>query len=469
MEVSMKKFIDRTEELSTLEKQYHHKGSSFVVIYGRRRVGKTALITKFIADKPSVFFLATEENERNNRNSLKNAVALFTNNALLNAVSIDNWDILFSEFVKKQTDTKKVFVIDEFQYLCKANRSFSSILQRIWETILKDEEIMLILCGSHMSMMESETLNYSSPLYGRRTAQILLRQIPFRYYREFYPNRSETELCLFYSVTGGIPKYIEQFESYSDIYEAIRENILDRNSFLYDEPNFLLRNELGEVGTYYSLIKTIAAGHRKLSKIAENMEEKQSNISAYLQTLISLDIVEREVPITEEHPNKSKKGLYRIKDNYILFWFKFIYPNISLIESGHANAVLEQIRQNLIVNHTAHIYEDICQEKLRTLNGSKLLGGLYNQIGRWWDNKNEIDIVAFNTLGNEILFGECKFRQKKMDINVLLELEEKACTVPWKQKERKERYILFSNSGYTENLIELAQKRDDVILMYADL
>lgn len=461
----MEKFIDRIDELYTLEREYKHFGSSFVVIYGRRRVGKTALITKFISDKPSVFFLATEESENSNRKMFKERIADFTDNALLKNVSVDNWDILFSEFVKKNTNVKKVLVIDEFQYLCKANRSFSSILQRIWETILKNESIMLILCGSHMSMMESETLNYSSPLYGRRTAQILLRQIPFRFYHEFYPDRNEAELCQFYSITGGVPKYIEQFESYSDIYEAIKENILDRNSFLYNEPDFLLRNELGEVGTYYSIIKTIAAGHRKLSKIAENMEEKQSSISAYLQTLIHLDIVEREVPVTEERPDKSKKGLYRIKDNYILFWFKYIYPNISLIESGQKDAVLAQIRQNLIVNHVSHIYENICLEKLRTINGSEQLGFLYNEAGRWWDNKNEIDIVALNSIGNEILFGECKYRQKKMDADVLASLMEKASHVPWQRNNRVEKYVLFSISGYTDELISVAKERGDVILM----
>lgn len=464
-ENSMEHFIDRIDELATLEREYQHTHSSLVVIYGRRRVGKTALITKFISDKPNVFFLASEESETSNRKIFKDKIADFTNNALLKNVNVDNWDILFSEFVKHIPGTKKILVIDEFQYLCKANRSFSSILQRIWETELKGKNIMLILCGSHMSMMESETLNYSSPLYGRRTAQILLRQIPFRFYSEFYPNRSEEELCLFYSVTGGVPKYMEQFTAYTDIYTAIKENILDRNSFLYDEPNFLLRNELGEVGTYYSIIKTIATGHRKLSKIAESMEEKQSNLSAYLQTLINLDILEREVPITENNPDKSKKGLYRIKDNYILFWFKFIYPNISLIESGHADAVLEQIRQNFIVNHAAHIYEDICQEKLRTINGSEKLGFLYNQIGRWWDNNHEIDLVALNSTGKEILFGECKFRQQKMDVDVLEQLIAKTAYVSWNRDDRIEKFVLFSISGYSDKLIALANARGDVILV----
>lgn len=461
----MKKFVDRIDELKTLEKEYRRKGASFVVLYGRRRVGKTALISEFMKDKDAMFFLASEENENSNRREFKNQVAAYTGNELLKESNVSQWDILFSEFVKKKSAGKKILVIDEFQYLCKANKAFSSMLQRIWELYLKEEDIMLILCGSHMSMMESETLNYSSPLYGRRTAQILLKQIPFRYYREFYPNRSEEELCEFYSVTGGVPKYIELFEEYGDIYEAIEENILDRNSFLYDEPNFLLRNELGEVGTYFSIIKSIAAGNRKLSKIAENMEEKQSSISAYLQTLINLDIIEREVPVTEENPGKSKKGLYKIKDNYILFWFRFVYPNIGLIESGQKEAVMNQIRQNFVVNHAAHIYEDICIEKFQQINGTERLSVLYNKVGRWWDAQNEIDLVALNAEENEILFGECKYRNKKMDIDVLDELEKKAKTVPWKKTERNEKYMLFSVSGYTEKLKTVAEEREDIILI----
>lgn len=461
----MKKFIDRIDELKTLEKEYRRKGASFVVLYGRRRVGKTALISEFIKDKDTMFFLASEENENSNRRAFKEQMAAYTGNELLKESAVSQWDILFAEFVKKKSDGKKILVIDEFQYLCKANKAFSSILQRIWELSLKEEDIMLLLCGSHMSMMESETLNYSSPLYGRRTAQILLKQIPFRYYREFYPGRSEEELCEFYSVTGGVPKYIELFEEYGDIYEAIEENILDRNSFLYDEPNFLLRNELGEVGTYFSIIKSIAAGNRKLSKIAENIEEKQSSISAYLQTLINLDIIEREVPVTEENPGKSKKGLYKIKDNYILFWFRFVYPNISLIESGQKEAVMNQIRQNFIINHAAHIYEDICIEKFQQINGTERLGVLYNKVGRWWDARNEIDLVALNAEENEVLFGECKYRNRNMDIDVLEDLEKKAATVPWKKQERNEKYILFSISGYTEKLKAAAGQREDVILM----
>ena len=171
---------------------------------------------------------------------------------------------------------------------------------------------MVILCGSLISMMESQTLNYASPLYGRRTGQIRLKQIPFSFYSEFFPGKSRRELVEFYAVTGGVPKYIELFRDADDIYAAIEQNVLQRSSFLYDEPNFLLRNEVAEVGSYFSIIKAIAAGNRKLGSIASVLEQKQSNLSKYLKTLIDLDILEREVPVTEEAPEKSKRGLYKI-------------------------------------------------------------------------------------------------------------------------------------------------------------
>ena len=239
-----------------------------------------------------------------------------------------------------QTDfeAKPVIVIDEFQYIGKSNPAFPSVFQRIWEEQLKDKPVMVILCGSLISMMESQTLSYNSPLYGRRTAQMKLKQIPFRYYRQFFPDKSENELVEMYAVTGGVPKYIESFADVGDIYEGISENILNPSGYLYDEPQFLLQQEVSEVGSYFSIIKAIAAGNSKLSAIATLLEVKSTSLTKYLKTLIDLDILEREVPVTEDNPEKSKKGLYKIKDNYLRFWFAFVYPNLSFIESGNSGS-----------------------------------------------------------------------------------------------------------------------------------
>jgi AAA+ ATPase superfamily predicted ATPase len=367
--------------------------------------------------------------------------------------------------INYETDDKKVIIIDEFQYLGKSNPAFPSIFQKIWDTLLKELNIMVILCGSLISMMESQTLSYSSPLYGRRTGQIKLNQIPFKYYHEFFSNKSHKELIEYYAVTGGVPKYIELFYDSKDIYTAIEKNILNKTSFLYDEPNFLLQREVSEVGSYFSIIKTIAMGNQKLSKIATNLELKQTGLTKYLKTLINLDILEREVPITEDNPEKSKRGLYKIKDNFILFWFKFIYPNISYIESGNEELAMKKIRQNLVDNHISYVYEDICREEMWELNAKGKWNFHFDKVGRWWNGNTEIDLVAIDSTGIDIIFGECKYWKNKVGIDVFEELEKKAKSVEWNATRRKCHFVIFSISGFTDDLIKLSEEREELLLI----
>ena len=461
----MKTFINREKELNFLEKEYNREGASLIVLYGRRRVGKTELTTEFMKNKASVYFLASEENETQNRIAFKNIVAEYTSNELLMNANVDNWDLIFKVWLDAAYDGKKLMVIDEFQYLGKANNAFPSIFQRIWDTMLKDRNVMVILCGSHISMMESQTLNYSSPLYGRRTGQIKLKQIPFQYYHEFFPDKTEKELIEYYAVTGGVPKYIELFYDSKDIYTAIENNVLSKSSFLYDEPNFLLQREISEVGSYFSLIKTIAAGNTKLSKIGAALELKQTGLTKYLKTLMNLDILEREVPVTEDIPEKSKRGLYKVKDNFMLFWFKFIFPNLNYIESGHDELAMTKIRTNLTDAHIAYVYEDICTEKMWQLNAAGTWDFHFDKAGRWWNNDTEIDIIAIDKSGNDIIFGECKYKNRKTGIDILNELEQKANKVEWKKENRRNHFILFSINGFSDELTEFAKVRKDLILI----
>ena len=463
----MKKFIDRDDEIDFLEKEYKRDGSSLVILYGRRRVGKTSLTNKFVADKQAIYFLATEENESQNRDTFKNIVAEQMGNELLMNANVASWNMIFKVWMEDGvvSDEKKLLIIDEFQYLGKVNQAFPSVFQKIWDTILKDRNVMVILCGSLISMMESQTLAYFSPLYGRRTGQIKLKQIPFRHYHEFFPDKSEKELIEYYAITGGVPKYIELFYDSADIYEAIRNNVLSKSSFLYDEPNFLLQREVSEIGSYFSIIKTIAAGNRKLSKIATTLELKQTGLTKYLKTLINLDILEREVPVTEDNPENSKRGLYKIKDNFMFFWFKFIFPNLSYIESGHIELAMKKIRKNFIDTHVAYVYEDVCIEKMWELNAGDTWDFHFDKVGRWWNNNTEIDIVALDNEETHVIFGECKYRAGKIDIDVLQNLELKAEQVEWKKGIRENYFILFSVNGFSDELTELARVRKDLILM----
>ena len=464
----MKRFVDRKNEREILRQEYEQEAASLVILYGRRRVGKTALITEFIKNKPSLYFLATEESETINRNNFQGLCADFLNDDLLRNANMTRWEDIFAWMLRQRRSKERmVLVMDEFQYLGKSNAAFPSVFQKIWDTMLQHENIMVILCGSLISMMASQTLSYGSPLYGRRTAQMKLSPISFGCYGEFFSGKkAPRELVEFYSVTGGVPRYIHEFQKGEDIHALIRKKVLTPNSFLFDEPRFLLQREVEDIGSYFSLLRAIAAGNHRLSSIAAVLQQKQTNLPRYLNVLAELDLLEREVPITETNPEKSKRGLYFIKDNFISFWFKFIYPNISYIESGHPEVAEQKIRDNFIDNHVGLIYEKCCQEKVWQLSAEKKLPFQVSRVGRWWDNKGtEIDVAAMAPEENGLVVGECKFWNGPVGLNVLKDLQEKAYAIDWNKNSRKICYLLFSIGGFTPELKDAAKKRHDVILV----
>lgn len=455
----MQKFVNRAKELESLEKQYATDQSSLVIVYGRRRVGKTALITEFLKrHSNSLYFLATEESEMQNLNYFKVQVAEFTGNELLKSAAVD-WLTVFKTLIDYKTETKKVIVLDEFQYIGQSNSAFPSIMQKVWDTVLKDANVMLILCGSLVSLMRSQTLDYSSPLYGRRTGQIKLKQIPFSHYHEFFEGRTNNDLLPFYAVTGGVPKYIETFCGYTDIYEAIEQNVLNSQSFLYEEPYFLLQKEVSEIGSYFSLIKAIAMGNRKLSDIATNLGLKQTGLTKYLKVLIDLDLIEREVPVTEPAPEKSKSGLYRIADNFIAFWFKFVYPYRAYLEKGETAFVLSQIKKGFAQNYAAFVYEDVCREKMWELSAADTWDFHFDKVGRYWGAKaGKIDIVALDSTGEDLVLGECKYTSSPKGLSVLHALQEKADAMLKLTNAKRVQYVIFGTAGFTQSLTEKAQE-----------
>ena len=241
------------------------------------------------------------------------------------------------------------------------------------------------------------------------------------------------------------------------------KNILSKQSFLFEEPVFLLEKEFGETGTYFSLIKTIAAGNRKLGKIASALGLGQSGLTRYLKTLQELDLVAREVPVTERNPEKSKKGLYRITDNFISFWFKFVHPYRSYLEIEQTELVMKRIKEQFRPNHVSFVYEDICRKQLMHQGLHKTPDLHLIQVGRWWSKDKEIDLVGFSEDKEHVVFGECKYTSRPMDADVYWRLVEKAENVPL-EKARWKHYVLYSQSGFTTSLHDLAQKKENVHL-----
>lgn len=457
--------MNRHDELRFLESQYSTAGSNLVIVYGRRRIGKTHVLKAFVQHKPALYYLATEEPERENLINFTHLVANFTQNTLLSRGADFSWDDVFTVFRDYEPHTKKILILDEFQYLGKVNNAFPSVFQRIWDTVLKDSNVMVVLCGSLINMMESQTLSHNSPLYGRRTGQIRMKQIPFLHYGDFFPGMSERELIEYYAVSGGVPKYVEAFLGATGIYNSIEEHILTRQSYLYEEPLFLLEKEVSETASYFAIIKTIAQGNRKLGHIAAALAVPQTRLTKYLATLISLDLVERQVPITENYPEKSKKGLYFLTDNFIEFWFKFIYPYRSFIEMGDLEYVLNKIKADFVPSHVSHVFEKVCLEKLWQKNLRNELPFKALKIGRWWSGHEEVDLVGLNEDSKEVLFCECKYTEALVDDDVFYELVRKGRSVDWHRTERREFYALCSKSGFTARVIELAERRKDIMLI----
>jgi hypothetical protein len=457
------RFINRERELEMLNAEYSKQVSTFVIIYGRRRTGKTTLIEHFLQNKRSLYFFADTQNENIQIKRLQELIAEKFNDHFLRDIQIYSWDGLFDYLCQKLNPNERfVLAIDEFQSLVKSNQHFSSIFQRIYDAKLKHQNIMIILCGSLVSMMYSETLTYSSPLYGRRTAQIKLKEINFSYYYQFYHGLSKIEQIEYFSVTGGIPKYIELFQKSNHLMNMIKTEILNKNKYLYYEPRFLLQDEVNDVSTYFSILSAIAAGNHKLNTITSRLGVQASQITAFLKKLIDLDILEKQVPITESNPEKSKKGLYFIKDNFLQFWFRFVFPYQSYLEIDNLAFVENKIR-NELVYHVAHVFETLSIKMMYELK----LPFILDKCGRWWDKNNEIDLIGVSSY-NEIIFGECKWSDNQVGLSVLRELQQKSKEVKWGSQNRKEFFILFSKSGFTEELVQLQKVEDNLFLVSAE-
>jgi hypothetical protein len=452
-------FIDRDRELKSLKDWWDSKDAQLIVIYGRRRIGKTELIKRFIKDKPHIYFLSQQISEPENLKMLGKLVGGYFDDLILKEKGFDNWSMFF-EYLKKHIRKRTVIAIDEFPYLTESNKGISSIFQAGWDEHLKDLPIFLILCGSSMAMMEREVLSFKAPLYGRRTGQLRLKPFSFYEASEFFPELPFDDRLLYYSVMGGNPSYLSRVNPKRSFEENIVGLILSPASPLYAEVEFLLHEELREPRNYFAILKAIALNKTRISEMVNETGFEKSILHKYLFVLEDLELIQKEYPATEKNPLKSKKGLYRLQDQYFKFWFRYVLPNKSRLEEGREDLVLEIIR-NDINSLVAENYEQVAREIL-SRDQANIFS--FDRLGRWWDRNEEVDLVALNEKEKKILLGEVKWSNKPVGLNILEELKRKASLIDWERGKRKEYYCLFSKSGFTEALIKRA--REEKILLF---
>jgi len=440
------KFVNREDELKFLESRYQSSSPEFIVIYGRRRVGKTELMLKFLDNKNGVYFLASKEGDRQNIKDFSQTAGRVLTDEYFGQIEFPDWFTLFESLFKHRKfcdlaeHGKFVLIIDEFPYLIHSNRAIPSVFQKIWELCMKKENIMLVLSGSSVSVMESDVLGYKSPLYGRRTGQWQLDPLDFKHIGGFLPYSKE-DLVMLWSIVGGIPEYLLKFDANLSLWDNVRNNVIQKGTYLYEEVEYLLNEEFREPKNYKLIFKAIALGYNRLGEICNYTGLDKSMVSKYLDVLNKLHLVREEIPVTASP--KFKRRLYFIHEPFFNFWFRFIYSNRIDLEANRQNEVLAIIKKDFPA-YCGLMFEVLVTELIM---GKQILRDHpFTKIGRWWHKDKEIDVVALNYDTKEILFVECKWSilSSSNASEILEKLKEKSKYVEWNNGRRKEYFGIIA-------------------------
>lgn len=449
--------INRKSELEWLTSHLSQEDRQLLVLYGRRRVGKTTLVTTALEDleATSVYYLCDQRGSRHNARRFAAQCADTFGDV---PPDVDDFAEAF-QYLTTRVSGPCVIALDEFSYLVADDETIPSVFQTIVDDILSETEISLVLLGSSISMMEEGVLSYESPLYGRRTGQWELAPLSFADVRAFFPNTDLQTQIQLYSVLGGVPAYLEQFDPDRSLFENIEEAILSKGAFLYEEPEFLLRQELREPATYMAILEAIAGGATRVTDIANEIGKDASSLSRYLQNLTQLAILEREHPVTDP----DGRGLYRLTDDFLRFWFRYVAPNQGTLEQGRTEPVRAAIAETLST-HSSRTFESVCQQAVQT----SAFPVSCSRVGRWWYGGEEIDVVGLNQHTDTLLLGECKWTSTPVGRAVFDDLTALEPDVRWHGDDRNVNYVIFSRAGFTDELQAVADERPDLSLYGLD-
>ena len=469
-------FIGRKSELQFLNDAYESEKSEFIVLYGRRRVGKTELLNEFCKNKDAIFYTCREYTDSMQLKSFTQKVKTHNIPSLGFVESFSSWEHAFSSVLLLPTEKKKLLIIDEFPYACKFNGSIPSILQVLWDEKLRYENVMIILCGSAMSFIERDLLSEKNPLYGRTTGIYKLKPLNFIDAQKFFPDYSNEDKIIAYSILGGIPHYLKQFSQKLSLEDNIKKNILRRGCTLYNEVEFLIKQELREPAVYNTIIEAIALGNNTFNDILTKTQIEKSKLSVYLKNLIELYIVEKEFPALSKDNEKINysKGSYILTDSFFRFWYSFAFKNLTDLENDDIDGVWENDIRNNLHHFASKAFEQISIEYIYALNKAKALPFRIASASRYWGKTNqsfegkiravnlEIDILAPDSQKKNVIYGECKFKNEQFNMNELNNLKGKVFIG------ESIYYYLFSLSGFTDAVEHEAKSSENIKLITAN-
>lgn len=458
-------FIGREREIEALNKLYQSGKFEFAVLYGRRRIGKTAIIREFTKDKETIFFTGVESNSKQNLENFSRCILEY-HTGLAVDTSFANFQAALEYIFEVAKSKRLILVIDEYPYVARASKSLASTIQLMIDKNKDSSKLFLILCGSSMSYMEDHVLAYKAPLYGRRTAQFKINSFDFFESCRYLEKLSDLDKALAYGIVGGTPQYLMQIDTNSTIEENIKNIYLDPSSFLFEEPNNLLKQEVREPAIYNAIIAAIATGASKLNEIAGKIGEDTGTCATYIKNLVTLGIVRKEMPYGEK---ASRKTIYSLEDNMFRFWYRFVLHNTSIISRGATELAYQRIKLELF-SYMGAVFEEICKQYLWKLLSQGKSAIDFSDIGRWWGtnpktkSQVEIDIVGGDK--ESALFAACKWTNEKVDLGVLETLVERSVLFSHK----KAHFYLFAKTGFTKGCIDRAKDMGNVTLVsYKDI
>lgn len=463
----MEKFYGRELELKKLQRRYDGGRFECIVIYGRRRVGKTALINEFLKGKPAISLSALNTTGAENLAALSKAISTYECPTSTSAPVFPDYFSAFDRITELAKKGRVVLVIDEFPYLAKTYPAVSSMLQHLIDHAWAETGLFLILCGSSMSFMEHQVLGVESPLFGRRTAQFRIEPLDYREAALFHPELSHEDNALIYGITGGVPHYINKLDVHGSVDEALIENVFDSAAYLYEEPNNLLKQELRNPGLYSAILRAIASGGTRLNEIAGKTHESTGLISNHLKTLEELGIVRRETPMAE---TPGRKSFYLLQDSFFRFWFRFAPENASAINSDSFSKNYPTAVRRYLPDFMGNVFEQMCKQYL--LKFAEELPFPLGSVGQWWGadpiqkKQIQIDIVGKGAEPRRFLIGSCKYRNASVGIDELELMRSYASAFG---KGDRYDYCFFSKGGFTDGLREAARKTGAMLFTLEDL
>lgn len=464
-------FVDRVKELDFLAQHSTSGRAEFLVVYGRRRVGKTELLRHFCAGRRHLFFVASQTTSEHLLRELSSLITELSESPLPAGTVLQDWPSAFRLFGQMGRGRRFVVVLDEFPYMLEANPSVASQLQNLWDAELRRTKLMLVLCGSHVSIMESEVLGQRSPLYGRRTGQWRLAPLSFRDAALFFHGYSREDQLTAYGILGGMPAYLEQFDPNKQVEANVVERILSRGTMLYEEVQFLVSTELREAARYHAALAAMAAGATQHSEIARAIFGPEGRDSAmpYLNRLEALHLVERRVPATIRDPRRTRTAIYRIADPFVRFWFRFAAPNHSALEQGRAREVWQQRIKPFLPEYIGYVFEDCARAHTCILAGAAHLPFEPDAIGSWWDGREEVDVVAVRHSTREAYLAECTWSGRALHPREIDELKRKAAHFQTTTGFAPRGLALYARRRFSPRLVALAEREGVTLYTLADL